>query len=537
MPRRDNIAEKQSTGQTPPFGVSKQPEATCRKNRRASEVISKHQILKKRLLPMLASAMFAVAGAAGAQTLETPSPAAALSPAPLSPPPASPTPLAPASQAPTPMPTASLPPAGVIPAAVSLDITGTPAAGAAFLEVQIRAALDRLIRPRLRFGASVSYGPIAPWPLPALVAGSRAAANVTVTIVGRDDSAPLAGVTLVTLNSVAVPPVEPVMLFLSDDPEYLRGEGLIFRGNVDVDRPVRLYYYQSNLGLPRDVDVVLTATAPSRVQLITSESGPDRDVMSVGHDVTRDFLQYERANEGSVVDVVPGSPFIVRHGLLLQNELIAGAVDVHVLSGSAVTVSVVASGAGSASDTYLAGPRVPYDGHRRHGRFDLTSYGTIVRSFTAGGPPVTAQYGGRTPTPANLDSSDDGRDYGDYGVIRHITFTLDNPTGDPHRVYLYEKPLAGSVRSTFLVDGQLKELDCVRAAEPYTVMTYDLAPHSTGTTSTVTMTDGGSYYPLEFGVTETQPQPNTPAFGAPDSCSPTATSAPQPATESSRASR
>ncbi|MBD5656201.1 MAG: hypothetical protein IAI50_13640 [Candidatus Eremiobacteraeota bacterium] len=420
----------------------------------------------------------------------------------------------------------ALPPAGIIPANISLDGTGAPVADATFLYPLIRDALDRRIRPTLRFGASITYGPIVPWPLIPLVIGARTAVNVTVTIAGDDASNVVSGITTVTLNSAVVPPATPAVLFLSDDPEYLTSEGLIFHGNVNAGRPARLYYYHSDIGLPRDLDVILTATTvASRVQLIQSEGGPDLDVMSVGHTVTRDYLQFQHANEGTVIDLVPGTPFVVRHALILQNELIAGAVDVTVVGGGAVTVSVVASSGDTRPERYLGGPRVAFDGHRRHGSFDLGNYGTVVAAFTAGGPPVAAKYGGRTPTPSNLDAGDDGHDYGDYGVVRRMTFTLDNPTADPHRVYLYEKPLGGSVRSTFVVDGQFKEVDCVRLPRAYGVMTYQLPPHSTGATTTETMTDGGSSYPLEFGVTEDQPFPYAPPVGAPDGCSPSAPSA------------
>ena len=414
----------------------------------------------------------------------------------------------------------ALPPAGVIPERISLAVTGSPAAEATALFAEIRAELDRRIRPTLRFGASVTYGPIVPWPLLPLASGTRASVLVTVTIAADDASAVVSGTTNVTLDSVPVSLVEPVVLFLSDDPEYLMSEGLIFRGNVSAARPARLYYYHSDLGLPRDLDVVLTSTVASRVHLIASEGGPDLDVMSVGHAVTRDLLQFQRADEGTVVDVVPGEPFVVRHALLLQNELIAGAVDIGVLDGGSVTVSVVASSGGVRPDRYLSGPRVGLDGHRRHGAFDLGGYGDIAAAFTVGGPVAFARYGGRTPTPSNLDAGDDGHDYGDYGVIRRITFTLNNPTDDAHSVYLYEKPLGGSVRSTFVVDGQFRELDCARLARPYGVMTYRLPPHSTGASTTVTMTDGGSSYPLEFGVTEERPFPYIPPAGAPDGCSP-----------------
>ncbi len=432
------------------------------------------------------------------------------------------------SEAPSPSPSPSSLPAGVIPSSISLDVTGSPAADAPFLDAQIRVALDRQIRPTLRPGASVGYGPIAPWPLLPLASGSRAAVNVTVTIVADTGDAAVTGITTVTLNSVVVAPAAPAVLFLSDDPEYLQSEGVIFRGTVAADRPARLYYYHSDIGLPHDLDVVLTATAPSRVQLIASDAGPDLDVMSVGHTVTRDFLRFQLNNEGAVVDIVPGKPFIVRHGLILQGELVAGALDVHVVSGGAVTLSVVSSSAGSRPEAYFEGPRVPFDGHRRHGTFDLTGFGAISQAYIVGGPAATVQYGGRAPTPRNLGPSDDGRDFGDYGVVHRITFALANPTDDPHLVYFYEKPLGGPVRSSFIVDGQFKELGCVRLPQPYWITTYQLPAHSSGSSTTVTMTDGGSFYPLEFGVTDTQPLPYTPPVGSQDGCSPKTPSFPEP---------
>jgi hypothetical protein len=433
-------------------------------------------------------------GVATAQPLETPSP-----------PPA--------------VPAAPLPPAGVIPQGIALDVSGSPYADSASLDAQIRAALERSIRPTLRPGAGISYGPIVPWPLFPLAPGARAAVNVTVTISGDSASAPVTGVTTVTLTNVVVPPLVPAVLFLSDDPEYIQSEGVVFRGTVTAERPARLYYYHSDLGVPRDLDVVLTASAPSRVQIVQSAAGPDLDVMSVGHTVSRDYVRYEQSNEGTVVALVPGTPFIVRHALLLQGEVVAGAAAFRVLAGAPVNVAVVAAPAGSRPEAYLAAPRVPFDGHRRHGTFDLRGFGELTQSYTVGGPPASAQYGGRSPTPRNLDPSDDGRDYGDYGIVHRIAFTLRNPTDVAQLVYLYEKPLGGPVRSSFFVDGQLKELGCVRVPQPYWIMTYQLPPQSMGGSTTITMTDGGSFYPLEVGATDSRPLPYTPPPGSADGCS------------------
>jgi hypothetical protein len=463
--------------------------------------------VRSSIFAILGIAFVFAAPAAVAQPIETPSPVPLASPS-------------------SPLPSPSLPPAGVIPSSVSLSVTGSPA-DAGFLDAQIRDAIDRQIRPTLRPGAAVRYGPIVPWPLLPLALASRAAVNVTVTIAGDDKSTPVTGVTMVVIDNVAVAPVTPAVLFLSDDPEYVPAEGLIFQGKVDRDRPARLYYYHDDIGVPRDLDVVLTAAVPSRLQIIQSSAGPDLDVMSVGHTVSRDFLLFQQHNEGAIVDVAPGKPLIVRHHLILQGELVAGAMDLHVLTGGAVTVSLIASPAGGSPEPYLSGPRVPFDGHNRHGTFDLTGYGNIAASYTVGGPPAALKYGGQTPAPHNLDPNDRGRDYGDYGVVHRITFTLANPTDTPHLVYLYEKPLGGPVRSTFVVDGQLKELGCVRLPQPYWLTTYQLPPHSTSASTTLTMTDGGSFYPIEFGVTDAPPLPYTPQPQAADGCSPSMAPAPQ----------
>jgi len=464
--------------------------------------------VSNRFIALLTIASVLAGRAAVAQPVESPS----ASPLPSTSPPSS----------------SALPPAGVIPSGVSVDVTGSPGVTPDVLDTQILAALDQEIRPTLRPGAAVRYGPIVPWPLLPLATGSRTAVNVTVTIEGDSASTTVTGVTTATIDNVVVAPAVPNVLFLSDDPEYLQSDGLVFRGQVSAGRPVRLYYYHSDIGVPRDLDVVLTAAVPSRVQLIESAAGPDLDVMSVGHTVTRDLLQFEQANEGAVVDIEPGKPFIARHALMIQGELVAGAADVHVMSGGAVTVSVVASPAGGHPDAYLSGPRMPFDGHDRHGMFDLDGFGNIAQSYVVGGPDVAVHYGGRTRTPRSLDPSDPGHDYGDYGIVHRITFGLVNPGDTPQLVYLYEKPLAGPVRSSFLVDGQLKELGCVRMPQPYWIATYQVPAHSNGISTTVTMTDGGSFYPLEFGVTDTQPLPYTPPVGTPDGCSPNVASSPSP---------
>ncbi|GAC1501484.1 MAG: hypothetical protein NVS1B2_26650 [Vulcanimicrobiaceae bacterium] len=480
---------------------------------------------------------FALPSIAAAQTpppppvLVAPPPAAPAAPPPAAPPPAAPPPAAPAAPPLAPDATGAapangaaavpqLPPAGTIPATLTLNVTGAPAADAVFLDTRIRAELDRTIRPTLRHGASIAYGPIVPWPLFPLASGTRAAVQVTVTVTGDDTSAPASAVTLVVLNGIVTPHVEPKLLFLSDDPEYVLSEGAIYRGDIVPSRPVRLYYYHSDVGLPRDLDVVLTANAPTRVHVIDSAAGPDLDVMSVGHTVSLDYLRYRANNEGVIVNLVPGKPYVVRHALMLQGEVVAGIVDAHVVDGAQATVSVVASPAGGQFATYLAGPRIAFDGHHRHGAFDVSNFGRMALKYSVGEGPVAVRYGGRTPTAPNVDPLDDGRNFGDYGVSHQLDVTFSNATDVAQTAYVYERPVGGPVRSTFVVDGEIKEIGCVRLPQPYGVTTYTLPPHFKGSATFETMTDGGSFYPIEFGITSETPTAQTPAVGAPDGCSP-----------------
>jgi len=416
-------------------------------------------------------------------------------------------------------------PAGTIPATLSLTVTGSPAEPA-FLVRQIQGALDRVIRPTLVAGGSIAYGPLGHDPQP-LQPDGVATIAVPVTVAGSEDTATVTGIVTVSVTNMALAAVPPSVLFYDDDPEYVSGLGVLFRGTVTPERSARLYYYHDDLNLPKDVAIVITSAGDSQVQLIDVGGGPDLDVMSVGHLVSKVFMQAEPRNEGIVTNVSPAAPFVLRNTMLLAGELVAGAVDVRVVGGAPVTVSVIAYPAGDDWHKYMAGFAAP-DGHDRHGTFDLGGFGIQALAYSAGGPDATYTYGTRDTSPRNIDTTDAGRDFGDYGVIHRVTFDINNPGNTPQTIYLYEKPLGGVVRSTFIVDGQVKELGCVRVPQRYQIMAYTMPPQQQAASTVITMTEGGSNYPLEIGMTATAPLPTVPPQSAPDGCFPKPTPSPGP---------
>ena len=128
--------------------------------------------------------------------------------------------------------------------------------------------------------------------------------------------------------------------------------------------------------------------------------------------------------------------------------------------------------------------------------------------------------GDTDPTPPSVDSGTIGHDYGDYGVSHTVNLTMTNPGRGTASAYLFFRPLAGPARAVFLVDDSLVEIGCVRESTPYQVSAFELAPGQTYHAVVRTMTDGGSFYPAEIGLTATPPQPSAPPINAPDGCFP-----------------
>ncbi len=233
-------------------------------------------------------------------------------------------------------------------------------------------------------------------------------------------------------------------------------------------------------------------------------------------------------NEGLVIDLDASEPLVYRDVALGASDGIAGAVDVRVVMGGPVTVTVLAIPSSADPASYFGAARLPGDGHNRHGTFRLEGFANTVVAYTAGGPDASLTYGDREPTLPNVDPNDQGRDVGDYGALRQIAFDLDNPSDAAATIYMYERPLGGVVRSSFFVDGKLYEAGCARLPNRYQIAAFTVGPRAQSELHVATMTDGGSAYPIEVGVTTTPPLATTPPLDALEGCFPKNGATPPP---------
>lgn len=409
--------------------------------------------------------------------------------------------------------------AGTIVPQATLQVTGAPA-DPDWLARQVQSFVTRatLALP----GTQTKIGPVAA-PAAPLAPGAQTQFTIPVQITDPTGATfDQSGTTVVNVQNLDANPFAPPLLFYDDDPEHVSADGAIFRGTVAAAQPVRLYYYHDATTDPRRIAVILTNASqdPASVQAIDATVGPNGDVLHVGDAATRQFLLSKSRGEGVVVSLQQNQPYILDDLPLPPRQLVAGTIDLRVLSGGPVVFTVVAYTQGVDPLSLLNGPLLPGDGHHRTGVFTVAGFGNDTLAFTAGGTDPKVVIGDRDPTPASVDPNAAGHDYGDYGVVHTINVTLDNPGDTPVPAYLYFKPLAGIARATFLIDGNVVQVGCVRIPQPYQVAAYSLGPHQTVRSYVQTMTDGGSFYPVEIGVTETTPQPSAPPITAPDGCFP-----------------
>ncbi len=316
--------------------------------------------------------------------------------------------------------------AGTIPARVTLRVTGDPVS-VTWLMQRVHDLLARvvLVAPGAEANIGTAHPAVAPPPL-----GKTATPVFPVRIGGDAQRFSVRGTTLVRIRHVDAPSFTPPLLVYDDDPEQLHAVGRVSDVTVRSGSPIRLYSYHQNGRTPRRFVVALTSPSsrPVRVALIAAPAGPSGDVMSVGHATTRDFLTQQPINEGVIVTVAPGIPYVVLDDTLGARDAVAETLDVRVLTSSSVialTTMALPLAMNPLDGLQLA--VLPGDGKARRGVFSIEPFDTSHSSYTVGGADATVEYGMRNHPPPPTKPGEKGRDLGDYGVLRTIVFAVHNP--------------------------------------------------------------------------------------------------------------
>jgi hypothetical protein len=388
-------------------------------------------------------------------------------------------------------------PAGVIPENVTVRVTGGLSASVVREAVQRRIEQAVVREP----GASLAVG-VIPFDEVALAAAEVPEVFVPVTV-----RSPYAlrvdGVIRVTLVRENVEVVDPALLLVSNRPEAVLADGVLFEEVVDARRPTRLLYHHQN-GTP-DRSRVLTVALSNRADrsaallLISGLAGPSPDSLYVGSAATARFLQNLAAGRGYVLEIPPHSTYAFVAQTMAPLQLVSGILQFQLLEGEGLEVRI-ATRLPWLLERTVAIPVNQIAYPHPKGVFAAPTV-EVVRAVDLLQVTTLIDLGWAA---ALRDLRTEERLVGDYGVVYRLTITAANPFPHELRADLVATAAGGVARGVFLIDGRLVEMAIYKGFEERTLATLTVPAGQQLTTHILTMPTAGSYYPVRLSL---RPQP------------------------------
>ncbi len=384
--------------------------------------------------------------------------------------------------------------AGSVAASASIRITGDPASSL-FVKRQAVAAATALAR--LRPGAQVVTGvDDVSFDAP-LAQDDVATLNVPILIQGKGYFG-VRATTAVRVANMAAPKIRPRSLMVSDYPEKLEADGVLFTADLKREQPSRFLYFHYNPPGEPDRRIVLRAVnrspEPAIVQFISGAGGPGQNEMEVGHDSTRRFLVHLVQNEGRIIEIPGYGTMNLSEQELPAKNVVCNLLQLRVLNGSVVRLTLFAENARSSHDVPAANNDLLHGTHR-HARgiyaipeFHYSALWNVTDPYLE--LPI-----GQIPLP-NLMQGEALS--GDYGVLQSFVIMVENPTAAPQPIALYENPRGGYATGTYLIDGVLVQSHQVPPFSRYKIRQYVVPAKGFVRVTIETIPEGGSSYPLRL---------------------------------------
>ncbi len=402
-------------------------------------------------------------------------------------------------------------PAGSVADAANVRITGRPATELFVREQAVQAAVRRAFS---RPGADVVVSPDEVVVAHPLGIDRVVTIDVPIRIEGAD-FIPVAGTTRVRVENFAQPVVRPLSLFVSDFPETLRENGVLYTAELRPHAAQRFLYYHYNPKSQPARRIVLraenTSPEPALVQFISGSGGPGTNEMEVGHNSTQRFLVRLAQNEGTVVEIPGNSTVTLVDQPLPPGNTVSNLLQLLEIAGAPIHLTLSAQNIedpidGPAQRTALLTGDHP---HAR-GIYPIPEF-FFDYAYDANGPDLEMPIG-QIPLPNLVQGQALS---GDYGVLQSITVRMTNyDRRNAKSVALYANPRGGRATGTFIIDGVLVQAHALPPFSHYKLRQYTIPPGGFVRTEIVTMPEGGSSYPLRLIVA---PDDGSTPPGAPDS--------------------
>mgnify|MGYP000315472311 CR=1 FL=1 len=390
--------------------------------------------------------------------------------------------------------------AGILPEAVTVTVTGKTLDPGLVAEAVTRRIDQLTVRQP---GAVLTVGPIPPLPeLPPPEGGNGPPAEpIVLEVPARLQSPyalPVSRLVPATVLHETVAVRDPTVLLVSNRPEVVVANGVLFQDVVDGAHPTRLLYHHMN-GSPHarilTVSLGNRGDRPARLLLLRGLAGPSPDPLYVGHVATLRFLRAVADGQGYVLELPPRSTYTFTAQGLAPRQLVSGILQVQLLEGEALEVALHIRSPWLLQGTVTSEVNQPAYPHPR-GTFQLTTV-TV-------GPTVDVT---RAAVLVDLGTWGRPRDLrtgevlvGDYGILYRLAPVLVNPQPRELSVDLTATAAGGPARGVFLIAGEVVELGVLRAGESQRLATWTLAAGETRAVEILTMPAAGSFYPVRLAL-------------------------------------
>ncbi|MEQ8173193.1 MAG: hypothetical protein ABRQ38_30185, partial [Candidatus Eremiobacterota bacterium] len=287
---------------------------------------------------------------------------------------------------------------------------------------------------------------------------------------------------------------KPVSLFVSDSPEKIVKDGIMFSHIVSGASPARLLYYHQN-GSEQDKYLIIDLFNPYKtactIWFISGTGGPNPQEAFVGHVATARFMRNCLYNSGQFFTIPPEERVVVYMQKMAPKEILTGLFHIQSPLSSFLELTIRAESKPSGQITKEILQR---DSDSTHCRGVYPEPFVNINETYITGEPEKSIYIGKSPF---LDSVDEGGPlYGNYGVLYDMNITIKNPSSNVKEVEMSFTSQGGIAQGTFLIDGRMIETPIVKSSEHVSLATLFLKGREERVIHVNTIPQGGSHYPV-----------------------------------------
>ncbi|OQA16537.1 MAG: hypothetical protein BWY64_02540 [bacterium ADurb.Bin363] len=386
--------------------------------------------------------------------------------------------------------------AGILPERVSFTVTGNPATKDFLKDAALRVILSK---SRLKPNSYLLFDEYVPFQGPAYLSrGETKSFEIPVKIVSSVYFPVRENVKVDVTNKI-INSSEVALLMISNRPEKIEEDGILFQEELQPEKPVRLLYYHQNSPKSFEREFLIKFTNPSRkaidIKLISGTSGPNSDVFFVGHKATVRFMEDYSSDASQIITIPPRGEFVLCKSSMKPGDVIGGLLEIHILNDNPLLVTVQAGQPDIAmsSEDILPDDFDPFRIHPKGIFANPNISSETYYNVTEG--ELSIPFG---VSPWLPDIRTGAPNQGNYGVIYKFNIILNNSTSESKTVKLYFSPVNGVARGVLIINGILYETSLLRPGKTSIITDFNLSPRERRSLKIFTTPQSGSAYPVKL---------------------------------------